>query len=100
MRIKWYGQAAFLLTPDAGPRVVCDPYTPELLGYAPMTDRADIVLTSSDDDEAHCRHDLVPGDHTWLNTLDAVRDGGRREVLQHSDSPIRVVLSDPCETAG
>ena len=55
MRIKWYGQAAFLLTPDAGPRVVCDPYTPELLGYAPMTDPADIVLTSSDDDEAHCR---------------------------------------------
>ena len=33
-------------------------------------------LTSSDDDSAHCRQDLVPGDHVWLNTLDAVRAGG------------------------
>ena len=80
MRIKWYGQAAFLLTPDQGPRVVCDPYTPETLGYAPMRDEADIVLTSSDDDDAHCRHDLVPGEHTWLNTLDAVRAGGTTTV--------------------
>lgn len=80
MRIKWYGQAAFLLTSDSGLRVACDPYTPELLGYAPMTDPADIVLTSSDDDDAHCRHDLVPGDHTWLNTLDAVRAGGTSTV--------------------
>ncbi len=80
MRIKWYGQAAFLLTPENGPRVVTDPYTPENLGYAPMTDPADIVLTSSNDDDAHCRYDLVPGDHSWLNTLDAVRTGGTAKV--------------------
>lgn len=80
MRIKWYGQAAFMLTSDSGLRVACDPYTPETLGYAPMTDPADIVLTSSDDDDAHCRYDLVPGDHTWLNTLDAVRAGGKSTV--------------------
>ncbi|MEL6957378.1 MAG: MBL fold metallo-hydrolase [Pseudomonadota bacterium] len=80
MKIKWYGQAAFMLTSDAGLRVVCDPYTPEKLGYAPMRDEADIVLTSSDDDDAHCRHDLVPGDHSWLNTLDAVREGGSTSV--------------------
>lgn len=29
MRIRWYGQAAYLLTSDKGPRVVCDPYMPE-----------------------------------------------------------------------
>ncbi len=80
MRIKWYGQAAFMLTTDSGLRVATDPYTPHELGYAPMTDRADIVLTSSDDDSAHCRHDLVPGNHTWLNTLDAVRAGGTSTV--------------------
>ena len=80
MRVKWYGQAAFGLVSREGLRVTCDPYTPEELGYAPITDAADIVLTSSDDDSAHCRHDLVPGDHVWLNTLDAVRQGGTATV--------------------
>ena len=80
MRIKWYGQAAFLITGDDERRIVCDPYTPEELGYAPMTDEADIVITSSDNDSAHCRHDLVPGDHVWLNALDAVRAGGAMTV--------------------
>ena len=80
MQIKWYGQAAFMITSAAGLRIALDPYTPDELGYAPMNDPADIVLTSSDDDSAHCRHDLVPGDHVWLNTLDAVREGGCKTV--------------------
>ena len=80
MHLKWYGQAAFLITRSDGFRIVTDPYTPEELGFAPMTDEADLVLTSSDDDSAHCRHDLVPGNHVWLNTLDAVREGGVKTV--------------------
>ena len=76
MRLTWYGQAAFRLVRDDGFAVICDPYTPELLGYPPIRDGADLVLTSSADDEAHCRHDLVPGEHRWLNALDAVRAGG------------------------
>ena len=76
MQLTWYGQAAFRLVDETGYRVVCDPYTPELLGYAPITDECDLVVTSSDDDDAHCRHDLIPGEHTWLNALDAVRAGG------------------------
>ena len=80
MRIKWYGQAAFILTDSNGLRVALDPYTPEELGFAPIGDEADIVITSSDDDSAHCRHDLVPGDHPWLNAVDAVREGGVSSV--------------------
>ena len=76
MQLTWYGQAAFRLVDETGYRVVCDPYTPELLGYAPITDECDLVVTSSDDDDAHCRHDLIPGEHSWLNALDAVRSGG------------------------
>ena len=76
MQLTWYGQAAFRLVDETGYRIVCDPYTPELLGYAPITDECDLVVTSSDDDDAHCRHDLIPGEHTWLNALDAVRAGG------------------------
>ncbi|KUF10773.1 MBL fold metallo-hydrolase [Pseudoponticoccus marisrubri] len=80
MKIKWYGQAAFMLTRADGFRIVTDPYTPEELGFAPMKDEADLVLTSSDDDSAHCRSDLIPGTPVTYNTLDAVRAGGRAEV--------------------
>lgn len=80
MRLTWYGQAAFRLERDDGFAVICDPYTPELLGYPPIRDAADLVITSSDDDAAHCRHDLVPGEHAWLNALDAVRAGGMSTV--------------------
>ncbi|MGR3501243.1 MBL fold metallo-hydrolase [Pseudaestuariivita sp.] len=80
MRVKWYGQAAFMLTRSDGFRIVCDPYTPEELGYAPMEDPAELVLTSSDDDSAHCRSDLIKGNPVCLNTLDAVRAGGVMEV--------------------
>ena len=76
MEITWYGQAAFRLVDASGYRVICDPYTPELLGYAPIGEECDLVVTSSDDDDAHCRHDLIPGEHVWLNALDAVRAGG------------------------
>ena len=80
MDLTWYGQAAFRLVDESGYRIVCDPYDPELLGYAPIADPCDLVITSSDNDQAHCRHDLVPGEHLWLNALDAVREGGTRTI--------------------
>ena len=69
MEIKWYGHAAFRLTPEHGPSVITDPYTPEGVGYAPIGDTADVVLISSDDDDAHCRADLIPGNPLVLNAL-------------------------------
>lgn len=80
MRLKWYGQAAFQVVSQDGLRITLDPYTPEELGFAPIEDAADIVITSSDNDSAHCRYDLVPGNHEWLNALDAVRSGGSAKV--------------------
>lgn len=80
MKIKWYGQAAFLLTREDGFRIVTDPYTPEELGFEPMLDCADLVLTSSDDDSAHCRSDLISGNPICFNALDAVRAGGAKTV--------------------
>ena len=76
MKIKWYGQAAFMLTRADGFRIVTDPYTPEELGFAPMLDEADLVLTSSDDDSAHCRSDLILGNPATLNTVETVQAGG------------------------
>ena len=76
MRIKWYGHAAFGLFPATGPSVITDPYTPEGVGYAQIGDTADVVLISSDDDDAHCRADLIPGSPEVLNALEVARNGG------------------------
>ncbi|WP_371157591.1 MBL fold metallo-hydrolase [Jannaschia sp. 2305UL9-9] len=75
MKITWYGQAAFKLT-GADKSVITDPYSPELMGYSGFRDTADIVLTSSDDDEGHCRSDLIPGSPAIANVMDFA-DGGR-----------------------
>jgi len=76
LEIKWYGHAAFRLTPETGPTVITDPYTPEGVGYAPIEETADLVLISSDDDDAHCRADLIPGTPEVVNALKVAQGGG------------------------
>ncbi|WP_411892680.1 MBL fold metallo-hydrolase [Yoonia sp. SDW83-1] len=76
MKVTWYGHAAFGLNPDSGPRVITDPYTPEGVGYAPITDSADLVMISSDDDSAHCRADLIAGEPEVVNALTVAQNGG------------------------
>ncbi len=80
MDVKWYGHAAFQLVPETGPSVITDPYTPEGVGYAPIGDTADLVMISSDDDDAHCRADLIAGEPTVVNALDVALNGGRTEA--------------------
>ena len=80
MKIKWYGHAAFRLSPVVGPVVITDPYTPQGVGYAPIADTADLVLISSDDDDAHCRADLIPDQPAVLNALTVAQSGGRAEA--------------------
>ena len=80
MKVKWYGHAAFRLLPADGPTVITDPYTPEGVGYAPIADTADLVLISSDDDDAHCRADLIAGDPTVVNALTVAQSGGSTQA--------------------
>ncbi|MCC1494422.1 MBL fold metallo-hydrolase [Cognatishimia sp. F0-27] len=80
MQVTWFGHAAFKLTPDHGPSVITDPYTPEGVGYDPITQSADLVIISSDDDSAHCRADLIPGSPQVLNALTVARAGGQGEA--------------------
>lgn len=80
MDIRWYGHASFGLRPASGPSVITDPYRPDLVGYAPIPDAADVVVMSSGDDEGHCREDLVPGEHAVVNALDVVKAGGKQTV--------------------
>jgi L-ascorbate metabolism protein UlaG (beta-lactamase superfamily) len=48
MKVKWVGHACFLLTSEAGLRILTDPYTPGAfgLGYHPPAETADIVTVS------------------------------------------------------
>ncbi|MAS37219.1 MAG: Zn-dependent hydrolase [Anaerolineaceae bacterium] len=78
MKLKWYGQACFLITTDNGLKIVTDPYTPETSGYVPVQENADIVIRSSDNDSFHCRADLIPGDPIVITALDLAREGGER----------------------
>ncbi len=75
MKIKWYGQACFLIEASNGLKIVTDPYTPETAGYKPVAENADLVITSSDNDNFHCRADLVPGNPTVLNALAVAQAG-------------------------
>lgn len=76
MDITWFGHAAFGLSPQSGPTIITDPYTPECVGYAPITQSADLVIISSDDDSAHCRADLISGNPTVVNALTVAQSGG------------------------
>ena len=69
MRIKRYGHASFLIE-GTNIRIVTDPYLPELIGYEPITEPADVVITSSATDPAHCHAAMIPGNPTVINALE------------------------------
>ncbi|MBI2305564.1 MAG: MBL fold metallo-hydrolase [Chloroflexi bacterium] len=58
MKLKWYGQAAFLIAAQDGTRIITDPYTPgERLTYSAIDEAADIVTVSHE----HFDHNNVAG---------------------------------------
>jgi len=78
MKLKWYGHASFLITPENGPTIVTDPYTPETSGYKPVQDTPDVVIRSSANDTFHCRADLIPGHPLIVDALEVAQSGGQR----------------------
>ena len=56
MKIKWLGHASFLITSDAGTRIITDPYaTSDRIKYGEIEESADIVTVS----HHHFDHDNV-----------------------------------------
>ncbi len=56
MKIKWVGDASFLITSEAGAKIITDPYgTVQGVKYAPIKEAADIVTMSHD----HFDHNAV-----------------------------------------
>jgi L-ascorbate metabolism protein UlaG (beta-lactamase superfamily) len=71
MKLTWLAHACFLIE-GSGLRIITDPYTPDILGYPPVTEKADLVIRSSDDDLGHCRADLIPGAPQVVTATSAV----------------------------
>ena len=47
MKIKWLGQASFLITSDTGTKIITDPYTPgDRIPYRPINEAADVITIS------------------------------------------------------
>jgi L-ascorbate metabolism protein UlaG (beta-lactamase superfamily) len=53
MQITWYGHAAFLIE-TGGLRIILDPYrSPDCGGYEPVSEPADLVIVSHENDRYH-----------------------------------------------
>lgn len=75
MKIRWLAHASFLIEGD-GLRIITDPYEPnEIINLPPVTEPADIVVRSSDDDEAHCFVDTIPVGFELVTATDIVDTG-------------------------
>jgi len=82
MRIKWLAHASFLIEGD-GLRIITDPYEPnETINLPPVTEAADIVIRSSDDDEAHCYVETIPPGFELITATDIVDTGAEAKGVQ------------------
>ncbi len=74
MKIKWLAHASFLIQGD-GLRIITDPFDPEDVNLPPVTEPADIVIRSSDDDVAHAFVDTIPLGFELVTATDIVDTG-------------------------
>lgn len=72
MKVKWFGQAAFLLVSDGGLKIITDPYDPAI-GYGDIAEAADIVTVSHE----HRDHNYIAG---LKGKPEVVRGAGLRKA--------------------
>lgn len=74
MKVKWFAHASVKLQGD-GLTIITDPYTPEELGFLPITDPADIVIRSSADDSGHNHAEMITGNPIVVTTTEIEPEG-------------------------
>ena len=74
MKVKWYAHASVMLEGD-GVRIITDPYTPEVLGFRPITDTADIVVRSTADDDGHNHAEMIQGNPVVVTATELEPEG-------------------------
>ncbi|MEE8353175.1 MAG: MBL fold metallo-hydrolase [Dehalococcoidales bacterium] len=76
MKVKWLGHASFLITSDAGTRIVTDPYPlGNGLSYGEINEEADVVTVSHDHFD-HANVAAVGGSPRVVNETAPVEIGG------------------------
>lgn len=70
MRFTFLGHAAFLIETD-GQRIITDPYSSEI-GYAPISESADVVTLSHDNPKWHSCLDDIRGEFETVHGLEIV----------------------------
>jgi L-ascorbate metabolism protein UlaG (beta-lactamase superfamily) len=97
VKFTWLAHAAFLIEGD-GLRIITDPFDPQNINVPPITEPADIVIRSSDDDQAHCHVETIPPGFDLITTTEIVENGvsargldvsaiWSQESLVHKDIP-------------
>ncbi len=74
MKIKFYAHASFRIEGD-GHVIVTDPFEPEISGFQPIDEPADLVLTSSNTDRFHCDASRVQGNPRVVNAVEIPPQG-------------------------
>jgi L-ascorbate metabolism protein UlaG (beta-lactamase superfamily) len=88
MRITWYGHAAFLIETN-GTRVILDPFrSPDSGGYAPIDDRADIVVVSHENDRYHSHLGQIRPPFEVVRGLELGGTGGMVGGLRFDAIPV------------
>ncbi len=88
MKIKFYAHASFRLEGD-GLAIVTDPYTPgpDVSGFDPIAEPADIVIMSSATDRFHSDPSHILGDPVVLNAVEIVENGATVQGVQIQAMP-------------
>lgn len=85
MKIKWLGHATFLITSDAGVRIITDPYkTSANLTYGEITESADVVTVSHEHGD-HNNVAAVAGNPVAVRNTARVKGIQFKATLTHHD---------------
>ncbi|MBM3119263.1 MAG: MBL fold metallo-hydrolase [Chloroflexi bacterium] len=85
MKLKWLGHACFLITSDAGVRIITDPYPQGSgLSYALVSEAADIAVVSHDHFD-HNNVSSVPGKPEVVTSTKTVKGIQFKGVASHHD---------------
>ena len=84
MKVKSYAHACLRIE-SGGVSIITDPYTPNKSGFAPVSETADIVVRSSDDDSAHANAAMIPGDPEVVTATHILQNEGENGCRDGQD---------------
>jgi L-ascorbate metabolism protein UlaG (beta-lactamase superfamily) len=86
LKIKYLGHSAFILTSDAGKKILMDPYESGsyggAVGYKPITEKVDVVTASHEHEDHFCLEGLPEG-------YDVVKTPGKHDAAGFSISGVK-----------